>query len=72
MGIRRCGVTVVLASATCFSNPQTIWGLSLKALWSVGGRLGSAIFLVTLACLDVSSKKSCHRDILHIILKHTQ
>ncbi len=37
-----------------------ILGASLKATWSyVCHKLGSAIFLVTLACLDVSSKKSC-------------
>ena len=29
-------------------------------------------FLVTLVCLDISSMKSCFRDISHIILKHTQ
>ena len=27
---------------------------------------------MTLACLDISSKKSAYRDFLHIILKHTQ
>ena len=34
--------------------------------------LGGTIFLVTLACLDISSKKDAYRDISHIILKHTQ
>ena len=30
-------------------------------------------FLVTLACLDISSlRKGAYRDFLHIILKHTQ
>ena len=28
-------------------------------------------FLMTLACLEVSSKQMCYRDIPHIILKHT-
>ena len=47
--------------------------MSVKAPGSyVCHKLGSAIFFVTLACLDISSRKGIYRDFLHIILKaHT-
>ena len=45
-------------TAPCFSNPHTNFGARRsRRLGVVCHKLGSAIFLVTLACLDLSSKK---------------
>ena len=45
-------------SALAIHRP--IWGASLNAPLSyLCHKLGSAIFLMTLACLDISTKKRC-------------
>ena len=44
----------------CFSNLHTNFGARRSRRLGVRfDKLGSAIFLVTLACLDISSKKRC-------------
>ncbi len=50
---------LVYCTAECFSNPQTNLGARRsRRHWVMSAKKG-AIFLVTLACLDISTKKRC-------------
>ena len=57
----------------CFGKPQNKFEICIPGALELSlAQFGRCNFCVTIAFLDVSSKKGAYRDISHIILKHTQ